>query len=231
MSDTKSSPASRKASNPTPAAAAAAAPAAAAEPAPSTAAPAASESPAAPSPAAEPTKPPKSSLSARFSEAKLATTINSSSRSSSSSKIQSMNSPKMVSMTSGQFLAYRQQSSTNSLLLPSNFFQSRAEIRTWGEEELTDPSVQPYDEKNIPHPFHTSLPGYRPYLCRYVGLGFGGGGMVFLYFLRIGEESEGFKMHRLPYVNAEFSAINGEATNMYGQAYPYTAYPYGVPRV
>lgn len=51
------------------------------------------------------------------------------------------------SMNTQEFLAYRQRSSIR-FGIPSNFFQSRAEIRTWGEQDLTDPSIQPYDEND-----------------------------------------------------------------------------------
>lgn len=50
-----------------------------------------------------------------------------------------------ISMSTNQFLAYRQKSSMGPLL-PSNFFQSQEDIRTWGVEDLADPSVQPYDK-------------------------------------------------------------------------------------
>lgn len=44
--------------------------------------------------------------------------------------------------------------------IPLGFFQSRAELRTWGEEKLTDPSVQPYSQRPMITPFHQTLPGY-----------------------------------------------------------------------
>ncbi|KEP66457.1 UNVERIFIED_CONTAM: hypothetical protein HHA_258470 [Hammondia hammondi] len=44
--------------------------------------------------------------------------------------------------------------------IPLGFFQSRAEVRTWGEEKLTDPSVQPYRQPRVITPFHQTLPGY-----------------------------------------------------------------------
>ncbi|CDJ50289.1 hypothetical protein, conserved [Eimeria brunetti] len=158
-------------------------------------------------------------------------------------------------MTSGQFMAYRQQSTTG-FLLPSNFFQSQAELRTWGVEDLADPSVQPYDKETVPRPFHVSLPGYAPRLCKYVLVKeekkqrdpfLGPEISIFPptwlpYWAPNPEfkpqpfgydwrDSESFKMNRLPYVNAEFSPVSGEVTHMYNQNYPYTAYPYGVPRV
>ncbi|KAL8430530.1 hypothetical protein Efla_000475 [Eimeria flavescens] len=165
---------------------------------------------------------------------------------------------KGMSMTSGQFLSYRQRSSFGTFLLPCNFFQSRAEIRTWGVEDLTDPSIQPYaeDSETLPRPFHTSLPGYAPSLCRFVvSKGEKTARDPFLgpeitifpptwvpqftpnpHFKaqRYGynwEDSDAFKMDRLPYVNAEFDPVSAEVTNMYSQCYPYAAYPYGVPRV
>nr|AET50797.1 hypothetical protein [Eimeria tenella] len=187
-------------------------------------------------------------------------------------------------MSSSQFAAYRQQLSSSSSssssssrfgfpLLPSNFFQSREEIRTWGVEDLTDPSVQPYDKECIPRPFHVSLPGYAPRLCKFVLTkpstkpsdkpsdepsdkpsdkpsreSFLGPEISIFpptwvpswspdpnfkpqKFGYNWEESESFKMGRLPYVNAEFAPASGEATHMYHQAYPFAAYPYGVPRV
>ncbi|KAL8445356.1 hypothetical protein Emed_005698 [Eimeria media] len=164
---------------------------------------------------------------------------------------------KRTSMTSGQFMSFRQRSSMG-YLLPSNFFQSQADIRTWGVEDLTDPSVQPYDKdaQGLPRPFHTSLPGYTPRLFKYVLVGgkkeererfLGPEISVFpptwcpqfspnpnFKAQRYGynwEDSEAFKMNRLPYVNAEFDPVSAEASSMYNQCYPYTAYPYGVPRV
>ncbi|KAL8273667.1 hypothetical protein Esti_002379 [Eimeria stiedai] len=164
---------------------------------------------------------------------------------------------KRTSMTSGQFMSLRQRSSMG-YLLPSNFFQSQADIRTWGVEDLTDPSIQPYDKdsESLPRPFHTSLPGYAPRSFKYVLAG--GKKEKRESFLgpeisifpptwtpqftpnpnfkpqRYGynwEDSEAFKMDRLPYVNAEFDPVSAEVSNMYNQCYPYTAYPYGVPRV
>ncbi|XP_026191720.1 uncharacterized protein LOC34621410 [Cyclospora cayetanensis] len=164
---------------------------------------------------------------------------------------------KKSSMTTKEFMEYRQHSSIGGLL-PSNFFLSQEDIRIWGVEDLTDPSIQPYDKdsESLPRPFHVSLPGYAPHLCQYV--------------LRHGEkqprdallgpeitifpptwvpqwtpnpnfkpqrygynwqDSEAYKMDRLPYVNAEFNPTAPDATHMYRQAYPYAAYPYGVPRV
>ncbi|KAL8452408.1 hypothetical protein Emag_002376 [Eimeria magna] len=172
------------------------------------------------------------------------------------------NLSKRTSMTSGQFLSFRQRSSMG-YLLPTNFFQSQADIRTWGVEDLTDPSIQPYDKDSkefvvyaLPRPFHTSLPGYSPRLFKYVLVNgkkenrerfLGPEISVFpptwipqfsanpnFKAQRYGynwEDSDAFKMDRLPYVNAEFDPVSAEVTSMYNQCYPYTAYPYGVPRV
>lgn len=161
------------------------------------------------------------------------------------------------SMTSHQFMSYRQRSSMG-FLLPSNFFQSQADIRTWGIEDLADPSVQPYDkdDPSLPRPFHVSLPGYGPRLCKYVisraskeprDPFLGPEITIFpptwvpqwtpnpnFKAQRYGynwEDNEAYKMDRLPYVNAEFDPISAQSTHMYNQCYPYTAYPYGVPRV
>ncbi|CDJ29387.1 uncharacterized protein EMH_0003780 [Eimeria mitis] len=158
MSERKPSPASREGSSSPPAAAStaaapAAAPAAAAAAAPaggastpgkvaSPQAPAAASAAAAASEGAEKLTP---SLSGRLSKSHAGSS--SSSSSSSSGHEGGFSSSKVRSMTSGQFMRYRQQSSAG-FLLPSNFFQSRAEIRTWGEEDLTDPSIQPYDEES-----------------------------------------------------------------------------------
>ncbi|PFH33237.1 hypothetical protein BESB_084360 [Besnoitia besnoiti] len=48
---------------------------------------------------------------------------------------------------------------------PIGFFKSRADLRTWGEQSLTDPSVQPYKRPPVATPFHTSLPGYSQKAC------------------------------------------------------------------
>ncbi|KAL8428591.1 hypothetical protein ACSSS7_007143 [Eimeria intestinalis] len=147
---------------------------------------------------------------------------------------------KRTSMTSGQFMSFRQRSSM-SYLLPSNFFQSQADIRTWGVEDLTDPSIQPYDKDSqaLPRPFHTSLPGYSPRLFKYVLVGGEKGeresflGPEISVFpptwipqftpnphfkaQRYGynwEDSDAFKMDRLPYVNAEFDPVSAEVTHM-----------------
>lgn len=55
--------------------------------------------------------------------------------------------------------------------------------------------------------------------------------MYIFVFLVLGEDRDAYRMDRLPYVNAEFDPVSAEVTHMYNQAYPYTAYPYGVPRV
>lgn len=161
------------------------------------------------------------------------------------------------SMSASQFMSYRQRSSIG-FLLPANFFQSRQDIRIWGEEDLTDPSIQPYDphSPSLPRPFHVSLPGYPSRLCRYAIARttkeerdpfLGPEITIFpptwipkwtpdpnFKAQRYGynwEDSDAFRMDRLPYVNAEFDPVSAEVTHMYSQCYPYTAYPYGVPRV
>ncbi|PFH33623.1 hypothetical protein BESB_078390 [Besnoitia besnoiti] len=142
--------------------------------------------------------------------------------------------------------------------LPSQFFQSRASIRTWAAEEIADPMVQPYEKNdpNLPRPFHTSLPGYEPRLCKYV-LTKGEkpprdpllGPEVSVFpptwiphwepdpnfkpqaYNFNWEDNGTFQMDKLPYPKAVFEPADGSAHKMYNQAYPYTAYPYGVPRV
>lgn len=56
--------------------------------------------------------------------------------------------------------------------IPVGFFQSRGEIRTWGEETLTDPSVQPQSE-TAPSNLGTCLPGYPKSACAYFNPTFG----------------------------------------------------------
>ncbi|CDJ42544.1 hypothetical protein, conserved [Eimeria tenella] len=55
---------------------------------------------------------------------------------------------------------------------PFGFFQSRPEIRTWGEEDLQDPSVQPRPA-DAPADYGTSLPGYPKHTCAYFDSAFG----------------------------------------------------------
>ncbi|CBZ55461.1 conserved hypothetical protein [Neospora caninum Liverpool] len=142
--------------------------------------------------------------------------------------------------------------------VPPHFFQSRESLRVWGADHLTDPMVQPYekDDQNLPNPFHVSLPGYSPSLCKYV-LTKGEkpprdpllGPEITIYpptwiphwepdpnfkpqaYNFNWEENGTFQMERLPYAKAVFDPADGSAHGMYKQAYPYTAYPYGVPRV
>ena len=50
--------------------------------------------------------------------------------------------------------------------VPLGFFQSRPEIRTWGAQELQDPSVQPRPQ-GAPRDYGTPLPGYPKPSCSY----------------------------------------------------------------
>lgn len=56
--------------------------------------------------------------------------------------------------------------------LPLGFFQSRPEIRAWGETEVQDPSVQPRP-KDAPKDYGSSLPGYPKHSCAYFDKTFG----------------------------------------------------------
>lgn len=51
--------------------------------------------------------------------------------------------------------------------LPLGFFQSRPEIRTWGEAEVQDPSIQPSTD-GAPKNYGTGLPGYPKDTCAYL---------------------------------------------------------------
>lgn len=51
--------------------------------------------------------------------------------------------------------------------LPLGFFQSRPEIRTWGEAEVQDPSIQP-PTVGAPKNYGTGLPGYPQGSCAYL---------------------------------------------------------------
>jgi len=160
------------------------------------------------------------------------------------------------SMDTNTFLKYRQQT-TQMFGLPSQFFQSRAEIRTWGVEDLTDPAVQPFDkESEKPDPFHTSLPGYGDKRTETLMRSFpkeprdpilGPDISIFppTYVPQwtpnpefkpqdVGydwEQEKTYKMDYFPYVNAYTTPRDPTEHNMYNQCYPYTAYPYGVPFV
>ncbi|RQX67168.1 hypothetical protein TGCAST_316340 [Toxoplasma gondii CAST] len=152
----------------------------------------------------------------------------------------------------------KRQATTTMFGIPSRFFESKEGFRVWGAEKLTDPAVQPYDDHdpNLPKPFHVSLPGYHPSLCTYVLAKSEKaprdpllGPEISIYpptwiphwepdpnfkpqaYNFNWEENGTFQMERLPYPKAVFDPADGSAHGMYKQAYPYTAYPYGVPRV
>ncbi|KAL8273866.1 hypothetical protein Esti_002189 [Eimeria stiedai] len=55
---------------------------------------------------------------------------------------------------------------SSAVTLPLNFFQSRPEIRTWGEACKKDPSVQPRAE-GAPKDYGSGLPGYPKDSCLY----------------------------------------------------------------
>ncbi|PHJ21808.1 inner membrane complex protein 22 [Cystoisospora suis] len=152
----------------------------------------------------------------------------------------------------------KKSATTTMFGVPPGFFESRGSIRIWGVDELADPMVQPYDktDPNLPRPFHVSLPGYEPRLCKYalaktekaprdplLGPEISLFPPTWIPYWKPDpnfkpqnynfnwEDNGTFQMERLPYVNAIFEPADGSAHNMYNQAYPYTAYPYGVPRV
>lgn len=163
------------------------------------------------------------------------------------------------SMDTNQFLEYRQRTS-NMFGIPSQFFQSRASLRTWGADKITDPSVQPISEESVvPHPFHVTLPGYHESQCEnliekredkkekvrdpVLGPDLSHASLTWTpvftpdsHFKQqaVGynwNEQASFKMDKFPYVNAFFSPKDPEETNMYSQMLPWCAYPYGVPAV
>ncbi|KAL8425708.1 hypothetical protein Efla_003086 [Eimeria flavescens] len=56
---------------------------------------------------------------------------------------------------------------SSALGLPLSFFQSRPEIRTWGEEDIKDPSVQPRAD-TAPKDYGSGLPGYPKSACAHL---------------------------------------------------------------
>lgn len=56
---------------------------------------------------------------------------------------------------------------SSAISLPLGFFQSRPDIRTWGEANLQDPSVQQRPEK-APTDYGSGLPGYPRQSCAYL---------------------------------------------------------------
>lgn len=61
---------------------------------------------------------------------------------------------------------------SSTIGLPIGFFQSRPEMRTWGESDMKDPSVQPRSE-SAPVDYGTGLPGYSKQSCTYFDNKFG----------------------------------------------------------
>lgn len=64
-----------------------------------------------------------------------------------------------VRVRSGRLRSFLRAAST-MLSLPSGFFEGEPARRIWGEEILTDPSVQPGRRPLSAFPFHQPLPGY-----------------------------------------------------------------------
>lgn len=163
--------------------------------------------------------------------------------------------PKLGSGQSSRIGSSPMVSMTGSMILPTNMFESRGSIRTWGAE-VVDPSIQPYEkgDESIPDPFHVTLPGYSTQKCKYVlqtiekaprdpwmgpDISMNPPAWIPQWVKdpnfkaqKYGydfEEGMSYQMTRLPYVNAEFQPRSAEENDMYGQNYPFAAYPYGVP--
>ncbi|PHJ23866.1 inner membrane complex protein 24 [Cystoisospora suis] len=60
----------------------------------------------------------------------------------------------------GRLRSFLRAAST-MLSLPSGFFEAESTRRTWGEPNLTDPSVQPARQPRSVFPSHQPLPGYN----------------------------------------------------------------------
>lgn len=153
-----------------------------------------------------------------------------------------------TSMDTINFLKYR-ESSSNMYSIPSQFFQRAV------DGNVVDPSVQPYNEEDIPKPFHVTIPGYsedkyrifeekkEKFTPSHTGPDISDFPPTWVprfepdpYFKKqaIGynwDEQLCFRMDKFPYLNAFFSPINPEDSKMYDQMVPWCAYPYGVPVV
>lgn len=75
----------------------------------------------------------------------------------------SLDNPTITPNSSSQECTKTYNETTSLAGIPSGFFQSRASIRVWGTETLTDPAVQPQHCQNE----QTLLPGYASSCYKY----------------------------------------------------------------